>query len=115
MADETTNISRFVNYESDEEGIRDLEHLRRELDHYEIEFMIAQSTAKILAAKKESLERENMNLRKLTEAKEANNAFIKAQTVEIEKYLAKELEKVQQKFERLLSENIRLKKKEVSF
>ena len=37
-ADETTNISRFVNYGSDAEGINDLEHLKRELDFYEKEF-----------------------------------------------------------------------------
>ena len=40
---------------------------------------------------------------------------MKAHAVEAENHLAKELEEVQQKFERLLSENIRLRKKEVSF
>ena len=40
---------------------------------------------------------------------------MKAQAVEAEKYLAKELEEVQQKFERLLYGNIWLRKKDVSF
>ena len=50
----------------------------------------------------------------MSEAKDAENAFIKAQTVETEKYLVGQLEKLQQKFERLHFENVKLKKKEVS-
>lgn len=35
MSDEVTTISRFINNESDAEGIKDLEHLRKELDLYQ--------------------------------------------------------------------------------
>ena len=68
---------------------------KRELDLYEREFMVAQSTSKILEAEEESLERENINLQKLSEARDENNAFLKAQTMETKKHLARQLEKLQ--------------------
>ena len=56
MADEVTNNSQFLYYESDD-GIEDLELVKSELDRYEKEFMEAQSKTRILEESKENLKK----------------------------------------------------------
>ena len=57
MADEVTNTSQFLYYESDDR-IEDLELVKSELDRYAREFAVAQSKTKILEECKETLEKE---------------------------------------------------------
>ena len=85
MADEVTNNSQFINYESDEEEIRDSEYFRRELDLYKREFQMIRARADILEEENNSLEKENSQLLKISEKKDAENAFLKAQISETEK------------------------------
>ena len=114
MVDEVTHTSCYT-YESDEEGIKDLEHLRRELDLYEREFLMVRARAEIFEEEKNSVEKENSKLLKISEEKDAKIASLKAQISETEKSHKEALAKLQKKCEGLLSENKELKKKEVSF
>lgn len=115
MADEVTNISRFINYDSDEKGIRDLEHLRKELDLYEREFQMIWARAEILEEEKNSLEKENSQLIKISKTKDVENAFLKALISETEKSHKEAMSILQKEFDSLRFENEELKKIELSF
>lgn len=84
MVDEVTQTSCYT-YESDEEGIKDLEHFRRELDLYEREFLMVRARAEIFEEEKNSLEKENSKLLKISEEKDAEIASLKTQISETEK------------------------------
>ena len=114
MADEVIHTSCYT-YESDEEGIKDLLHFRKELNIYERKLLEVQSIMKILDEEKKSLKNEILNLAKVSEKNDAENAFLKAQISETEKSHKVALAELQKKYEDTLFENEELKKKEVSF
>ena len=114
MADEVTNNSQFMYYESDD-GIEDLELVKSELDRYEKEFLEAQSKTRILEDSKETLEKEVSELTRVSENKNAEIAFLKAQISENENSHKLALEELDEIMKKLLSENEELRKKELSF
>ena len=114
MADEVTNNSQFLYYESDD-GIEDLELVKSELDRYEKEFLEAQSKTRILEESKETLEKEVSELTRVSENKNAEIAFLKAQISENENSHKLALDELTKKMMKLLSENEELRKKELSF
>ena len=66
IGDEVTHSSSYT-YESDEEGIKDLEHFRKELDIYERELLEVQLSMKILDEEKKSLKDEILRLTQISD------------------------------------------------